>query len=104
MLDPFPGVFSVAEACMLLPKHRRFTGCETGSSYVAEAISQPILLHTRQVLTKEPDIDGKEDVRSSADVYTRVVETIEVRKRLDVSEVLEGLRIMKSSCQTLFTT
>lgn len=74
------GTFSVSTACMLLPKHRRFIGCEGDSSRLSEAMPQLGLLYARQALTNESNIDGKGQVRSSADVYDKVVEAIEVQK------------------------
>lgn len=63
---------------MYLLNHRSSIGCEVDQSCVTEAIPQVIVLYSRQVSTKESDIDGEEEVRRSADVYVKAVEAIVV--------------------------
>lgn len=65
--------FSVSRACMLLPRHRTFTGCEVDSNCVAEAMLHLILLYARQLLRKESDVNGEEEVRLCADVYVKAI-------------------------------
>lgn len=91
VVDTCAGTFSVAKACMLSPKRRRFKGNEVNPSCMTKPILQLILLHARQMLSKNSDIDGKEGVPPSANVYVMVVEAIEMRIRLEEREVPEGL-------------
>lgn len=55
-----------------------------------------ILLYVEQVLSKESEIDGKENVCSSPEVYIKALERIEVHKRLEAWEVSEELPPLKT--------
>lgn len=63
------GTFLVTKACIPFPEHRRFIGYEDDLSFVNEANLHLILLQARQMLSEESDIDGKEEVCRSANVY-----------------------------------
>lgn len=54
------GTFSVAKACMIILKHRKFIGCAVDPSCVAKPIPQLIMLNARQLLREEWVIDGDE--------------------------------------------
>lgn len=47
------------------------------------------------MLSKRSDIDGEEEVRSSAKVYVKAVNVIIVQKRLDLYQVPEELLSMQ---------
>lgn len=64
----FADTLSGAKDSMRLPTHRRFLWYEVDSSCVIEAALQLILLHARQVLSKELEIDAKENDCCSAEV------------------------------------
>lgn len=51
---------------------------------MTEAMTELILLHARQVLCMASKIDAEEEVCSSAKLYVKVLEQIEVRRGLDV--------------------
>lgn len=81
---------------MLLPKQRRFLGCKVDVSRVTETMPQVITFYAHQVLRKKSYIDGDEEVCRSADVYVKAMEEIEMRKRLNLWEVPEGLPSMQT--------
>lgn len=84
ILHAFVGSYSIDKVCMILPSHRRFIRCKADPSFVTEAMRQLTLLYAQLELSKRSDIDGEEDVRSSAELYVRTVRAIEARKLLDV--------------------
>lgn len=53
------------------------------------------------MLSKEPWINGEEQVRCSAEVYAKAIEEIEVQKRQDLCEVLERPHLMEMFLQQL---
>lgn len=84
IVDAYAGTLSVAKACVHFPNPRRFTGCKVNLSCFPEAMPRLILLYNRKLLSKQSDIDGQEQIRSSAEVYVKTVQVIDVQKRLDV--------------------
>lgn len=94
VIDACAGTFSVAKACLLLPKYRLFIKHEVEPGCVAKEMMQMILLYARQVLIKESAIDGKREGRICAEVYVNAAETIELQKRLGTRKVAEGLPFM----------
>lgn len=83
-MDTCAGTFCTANACMLISNHRSFLACKLDPSCLTEAILQLTLLYARQVLSKESEFDGEEQVRSSAEVRVKAVRTIDVQMRLDM--------------------
>lgn len=63
-----------------------------------------ILLYAQQMLRKASEIYVDEDVCCSADAYDKAVETIAVRKRLNVWEAAEGLFLCGLFLHTSYTT
>lgn len=47
------GTFSVAKACMAVPKHRRFIACEFDPSFKKESLPKVVVLFARQMLSRE---------------------------------------------------
>lgn len=90
------GSFSVGKASMVLPKHRRLIGCEVDRSRETKMRRWLILPYARQVLSKESEVDGEEEARSSAEMYLKGVEEIEARHFLDSLKVAEGLSPMRA--------
>lgn len=70
---------------------------------MTKTIPQLILRYARQLLNKESDIDGEEQVQTSAEVCVKSVEAIEVQKRLDVWEAPEDILPCKNSHRTFCT-
>lgn len=77
-MHTFSGPLSVGMACSLLPNHRTFIECEVGSSCVAGVKPQLILIFARQSLSRESDIDDDEYVYTSAKVYLKSLNEIEM--------------------------
>lgn len=103
-VDAYLCTFSVAKACLLLPKHKIVTGYEENARCVTEVMPQLILLYDRRLLSKKYDIDLEEEVRSSAEMHVKIVEAIELQKHLDVWEVSESLftcRCSRHICNTM---
>lgn len=63
---------------------------------MAVAMLHLILLYARQLLSRESDIEVEEEVGSSAEVQVKEMEANEMRKRLNVWEVLEVLPPMQT--------
>lgn len=92
VVDACAETSSVTKGCMLLPKHRKFISCKVDPGCATGARLQLILLFGEILLSKELNIDGEEQVPSSAEMYMKAVESMEVRRRLRVWEVPEGIR------------
>lgn len=78
VVDACAGTVSAEKACMALPKRRTFIGCKVVPYCIAEVIAQLILIFAPQVLNKETDIDGDEQLSTSAKTYVQEVKAIEV--------------------------
>lgn len=89
VVEAFAEVISVSNAYLLFPKQCRLTEYEVDPSCVTEVKPQLILINIKQVLREKLDIDGDEHVCTSAKVYAKKVEAIDVHKSLNVWEVLE---------------
>lgn len=71
VLDASTGTISVVNACLLLQKHRQFTGCEANPSFMTAAVSQLVQISARQWSSKKSDIGRNEEDRCSAEMYVR---------------------------------
>lgn len=71
VVDPCAGTFSVAMACMLMPKHRKFVGCDKDDSCLENSMTSLVALFARQILNPNSDIDGTDHDKVHAKVLLR---------------------------------
>lgn len=71
VVDFTAGTFPVLKACMLLPKHRRFVGCDIDKMCVEASQQSAVLTYAKQVLSASSDIEGTDAVREAAQVYVK---------------------------------
>lgn len=88
-------IFSVVNTSMLFQNRRGFIGCKVDPSCETHAIPPLIILHAVPVLSKVSNIDGKEQVCSSAGLYVESAEGIVVGNCLILEEVPERLPAMR---------
>lgn len=96
VVDTFAGSFSLDKTCMLLPIHRIFIGFKVDPSCVSEVMPQLVSIFISWKMMKGSDFGGEEELSSSAKVYVKVVEAIEVQVRLDASEVLKSFPFVQT--------
>ena len=79
VLDPFAGTLSTARACLLLNEHRRCVCTEIDEECVR--LSMPALLDVfvSQLLNKDSDIKGNEEVMKAACIYKQRRESIRAK-------------------------
>lgn len=82
-MDACARTLSVAKACISFRKHKIFIGCKLHPSCVIDTMLQLILLYTRLGLSIQSDNNGEEEFSPSIGEYVKVLEVVEVRKRLD---------------------
>lgn len=58
VLDPCVGTFATAKACMMLPRHRRFIGCEMDTGCCHKSCIYMVETILRQGLNQELDFTG----------------------------------------------
>ena len=69
VVDCFGGTFTTAKACLELPKHPRFVGCEFDSHCVQVALPEVLDMLATQLRSRNSDIDGDVPALNSARDY-----------------------------------
>lgn len=92
VMNACAGCLCVAKACVLLPKHCIFIGCEEDPIWVSVAMQDLIMLYARQMLSRKFHIDWEEEISRSVEVYVKAVREVEAQKRLDLWKIPGGLR------------
>ena len=97
VVDPCSGTFSVAKACLLLPKHRRFVGCDLDPACLQHTEDRLIELFARQLLNPRSDISTRDDkLTSSAQNLVAEIERLKVTKRAAAWNTPKGLSPMQN--------
>lgn len=65
--------FPVARACMLLPQHGRFAGCELDANCGSLSLAHLTLVFIGKVLNKELDIKGDDKMKQAAFSVARAI-------------------------------
>lgn len=94
-VDCSAGTLPVTKACILLLQHRRFFGCDLDSECIASSLPQMALFCSRQLLNKESDITGDDNVQQAAFTFFNVMEELELKHCIDVWEMPAGFPIMQ---------
>lgn len=84
------GLTCFTKTYLLLPKHRIFIRCEIGLSSVAKVILHLSFIYSWDVFNENSDIYGDGWVCTYTNVYSKVVEEIEMQERPDAREVPDG--------------
>ena len=96
VVDPCAGTFSVAMACMLMPKHRKFVGCDKDDSCLENSMTSLVALFARQILNPNSDIDGTDHDKVHAKVLLRELDAIEAKRRLDIWDIPPGVPVVQT--------
>lgn len=93
VVDLFAGTYSVARACMKLPQHRQYIGCDIDENCFGYAEESLVETFARQLLNPKSDIiTDKEVIKFEAQKYVSEVERKKIRQRVSVWEVPPGLQ------------
>lgn len=76
IVDTCTGMLATAKACLKLPQHRRFIGCEKDSMWFVGPLWSVLEVFARQFLNPESDLDGKEEVLEFCKVFIKAMEAI----------------------------
>lgn len=105
------GMFSVAKACMMLPIHRRFIGCEIDVVHFNASLPSVVKTFPFQVLKDDMGIKCSAKTVTAAWIYVYAMDGTQVRsKRVIWDELADDLRPSRSwgmlftSCQTFSKT
>lgn len=98
VLDCYAGTFSVADACMLQPQHRRFVRFDLDSACAAQSLLDLAIVLGWQLLSKQLDITEDDDVQWFAFAFLKARKELGLKRRIHVWVMPTGFSIM----QTLF--
>lgn len=74
------GTIGTAKACMLLPRHQRFVGCDVVSFFFERAFPDVISTFPKQVFNEKTDTTRLEEVQSAGRVFASVLEQLVVNR------------------------
>lgn len=94
--DCCAGAFSVAKACTLLPQQRQFVGCDLESKSVASSLPYLAFIFARQVLYKDSDTIGDDDVQQTASPFVKAIAELHQKRHNDVWETTAGFPIKQT--------
>ena len=93
VVDLFAGTYSVARACMKLPKHRQYIGCDVDGNCFAYAEDYLVETFARQLINAKSDINtDSDDIQQAAQKYVSEVERKKIIQRVSAWQVPPGLQ------------
>lgn len=96
VVDWCDSTFLVAKASILLLLHKRFIGYNLDWENVTSSLSQLVLDFAWKVQSKELDIIGVEDVQRAAFIFVKVIEEIDMQRRIDVLMTSAGFIVTQT--------
>lgn len=82
VVDTCAGTMSTAKACLALPQHGRFVGCEEYSMCSVKSLLSLVKVHAEQVLNLEPDLVGSDKAVEAYRVFIGAMDAILTRRRV----------------------
>lgn len=79
-MDQCTRTFSVAKACIMLPKHRWFGGCKINAGCFNASLPAVVETFAQQVCNKYSDIKDSAEVVAAALKYVSAVDRMKERK------------------------
>lgn len=76
VLDPCLEMLPTAKACMPLPNHLDFIGCEIGKFCIRASMPSAVETSARKLLNDDSDITASEDIGAASMVYGDAIERI----------------------------
>lgn len=81
MEGPCEELFSVVEACMMLPKHCKIFGCKIDALWLHASLLCVVEAFVLQMLKEESDIKGSIEVIAAAQISSSAIDGFQERRK-----------------------
>ena len=97
VVDPFAGTYPVFKACLKLPKHRRFIGCDIDTDCLYHVEDDLIQTYARLIISSDSDLNPpNEKLKLAAQTLVSEMEQLKVNRRASAWTVPQGLVSMQT--------
>lgn len=96
VVDFTAGTFPVMKACMQLPQHRRFIGCDKDHHCVAAASPSVVFTFAKQIWNPSSDIEGNASVKEAARIFMEAFSASQAFQRRKLWVAPKGLPHMQA--------